>query len=338
MEQVTVVTLRTCAAIAAALFVVSSSGRAQGGSVSAQCPSGTVSQLATQDACQKAIDLFRFMGPQLGVAIVGGNAVLGEPGATRGLGHFSLGLRVNTVRAILPRIEDVTPSVTGARASDYETREQAVPVPVVDVAIGLFKGIPFAGTYALAVDALVNLAYLPELNENDIQVTIPDGSVKLGFGGRVALLQETFLTPAVTVSYLRRDLPVVDVLALVGNDELAVRKVNVKTSALRAVVGKTFTLLGLAAGYGIDKYDNSALVSVRVNRDPLSFNAGPIDIAQDFSRRNLFIDASLNFSLLRIAAEVGRVSGGSIETYNTFGERRADDAMSYASLGLRFAW
>src|SRR5919204_6253244 len=56
---------------------------------SSQCPSGTNQQRATQDACQQSIDLFKYMVPQLGIAITGGNATLGQGGALGGLGHFT---------------------------------------------------------------------------------------------------------------------------------------------------------------------------------------------------------------------------------------------------------
>jgi len=32
----------------------------------------------TQDACQKAVDVFQYVAPQLGTAITGGNATLGR--------------------------------------------------------------------------------------------------------------------------------------------------------------------------------------------------------------------------------------------------------------------
>ena len=38
------------------------------------------------------------------------------------------------------------------------------------------------------------------------------------------------------------------------------------------------------------------------------------------------------FSLI---GEYGRISGGKIATYNTFGTTRADDALEYASVGIR---
>src|SRR4029078_10048347 len=37
------------------------------------CPGTTSAQRITQDACQKAVDLFKYTAPQLGTAIAGGN-------------------------------------------------------------------------------------------------------------------------------------------------------------------------------------------------------------------------------------------------------------------------
>jgi hypothetical protein len=328
----------TLATVVAALVCTAAGVDAQGAAVSPQCQLGGVIQLATQDACQKSIDLFQFLAPQLGVIITGGNAVLGEPGALRGPGHFSLGLRVNAVRGYLPRIDRVTPSVTGAKPSLYETRRQTIPMPTADVAIGVFRGIPFAGSHALAIDGLVNIAYLPEVDDDDLAVSIPDGSVKLGYGLRVALLQETFATPAITVSYLRRDLPVVDVVGRLTSDTLSVRDLDVGTSAFRAVVGKSLYLFGLSAGYGVDRYESSALVSVSIHRAGQAFTSSPIDVRQKLTRRNYFVDASFNLPVLKVVGEIGRATGGTITTFNTFEGRRADDPLTYASLGVRLAW
>src|SRR6266550_862235 len=86
---------------------------------SPQCPiTGTATEQArrraTQDACQQAIDLFNYMVPQLGIAITGGNATLGQGGALGGLGHFTVGLRGNVLRGNVPQVDRVTVSTTGA--------------------------------------------------------------------------------------------------------------------------------------------------------------------------------------------------------------------------------
>src|SRR3954468_7535287 len=96
-----------------------------------RCPPGTTNGLgvpdqarASQDACQKAIDLFQYMAPQLGTMIAGGNQTLGQGGTLGGLGHFSAGLRVNLLQGSLPQVQNVTPSATGAVSTEFETKSQ----------------------------------------------------------------------------------------------------------------------------------------------------------------------------------------------------------------------
>src|SRR3954468_2479499 len=70
--------------------------RAQG--IDPSCPGLALPDRATQDACQKAVDIFAFMTPQLGIGLVGGNATLGATRALGGIGHFSIGVRGNATR------------------------------------------------------------------------------------------------------------------------------------------------------------------------------------------------------------------------------------------------
>lgn len=323
----------------AGVLVGAADGGAQGGPVDPQCGTATASARATQDACQKALDLFAFLAPQLGVAIVGGNAALGEHSALGGLGRVSLGLRANVVDARMPRVGDEVPAITGAVQSQYQMRRQVLPLPALDAAIGLFRGIPVSGSYALAVDALVNVAYVPSVDADDVSIDVPGGAVRLGFGGRVALLQETFMTPGISISYLRRDLPSVDVTALVATDELRVRDIRVRTGAWRAVVGKNFSVLGVTLGAGRDTYETSAAAQVTVTRGGLSFTTGDVRASQDRTRDNVFANVALNLAALRVVGEVGRVRGGStVPTFNAFAGHAAGDAQNYASLGLRVNW
>src|SRR6266566_7054946 len=112
----------------------------------AQCPAITSSQRISQDACQKAIDLFRYLAPQLGTSIAGGNATLGQGGNLGGLGHFSAGLRINAVQGSIPQIQNVTVSVTGETSTRFDLKTQVIPMPTADLAIGIFKGLPLAIT------------------------------------------------------------------------------------------------------------------------------------------------------------------------------------------------
>src|SRR5437868_14491291 len=104
------------------------------------CPHGTVNGLgipdrdrATQDACQMAFDVFQFIAPQLGIAITGGNATLGQGGSLGGLGHFSVGLRANVLAADLPDVQSFArPNTNGRQAHQLPTQRQLVGLPAVD--------------------------------------------------------------------------------------------------------------------------------------------------------------------------------------------------------------
>ena len=311
---------------------------AQGAAVDAQCRSGTPNERITQDACQKAIDLFNFFAPQLGATIAGGNAVVGEHSTLRGLGHFSIGFKANAIESDLPRVDQRTPATTGVSASDYSVRKQWLGAPVVDAAVGIFRGIPFAGTYALGVDALFNVAYIPSVDKSDFALDVPDGSLKVGYGARIGLLAETFLTPGISLTWLERDLPTVNIVGRVDTDALNVRRMQVQTTAWRVVAGKNLAFVGLAIGGGQDRYDTRARAQVTINRVVPSVTSSEVTARQELTRNNVFANAALNLPALRLVLEVGRSSGGTATTYNSFAGHKASDPRDYASLGLRVNW
>jgi len=305
--------------------------------IDTRCPGGSLTEQTTQDACQKAVDIFAFMTPQLGIGLVGGNATLGATSALGGIGHFSIGVRGNATRGRVPQVSDVSYAVTGAAQSDFGVQDQVVGLPAVDAAVGLFGGLPFGLSHALALDGLVSATYVPAFNNSNMAVSLPDGSLKLGYGARLGVLTESAVIPAVSVTYLKRDLPTTSISATSGEDDISVSDIGVKTSAWRAVAGKSLGFFGVAFGAGQDMYDSRATASVRVNDAGSAVDGGPYILSQKVTRANVFADFSLNFPFIKLAAEVGQVSGGKIDTYNTFSGKRADDALTYASVGIRIA-
>jgi hypothetical protein len=334
MKAMPLTALTSALALTLVTVVTPGSLAAQGG-IDPRCPGVALTDRAAQDACQKAIDIFAFMTPQLGVSLVGGNATLGTGGALGGIGRFSIGVRGNALQGRMPQVGDVDASVSGAVRSDYGIEDQVVGLPTVEGALGLFGGIPLGVSRAFALDALVSAAYVPELSQSNVALSLPDGSLKIGYGGRLGVLTESFATPSVSLTYLKRDLPTASIEASSGDDRIAVNNIAVKTTAWRAVVGKSIGFFGLAVGGGQDEYDSRANGSVEVNEGTLTFNGGPYNMSQTVKRTNMFADASLNFPFVKFAVEIGRVSGGTIDTYNTFSGKRADDALTYASVGLR---
>jgi hypothetical protein len=332
---------RLFAAAAAAFGIFASTAHAQ--EVDPQCPPGSSTLLGgpdntmvAQDACQKAIDLFRYMSPQLSAVLAGGNPTQGFAGTLGGLGHFSLGVRGNGLNGSLPEMDRVVPNTRGARPDTYTIDTKPVGFITADLGIGLFKGKMTSGFGS--VDALVSASYVPEYTGNDVDVTVPSGSIKLGFGAKLGLLRESSTRPGVSVSYLVRELPKVDITGKSGEDRLFLNDVSVKTKSWRAVIGKSFFLLGAGAGFGQDSYDSNADITVTVapRQATQGGTGGPISLGQSLTRNNIFGTVWLNARLMKIVGEVGRVSGGDIVTYNQFEGVQAADARTYYSVGLSF--
>ncbi len=305
-----------------------------GQSISPQC-----SVVSTQDACQKAIDVFQYLAPQLGQVIAGGNATLGVGGTMGGLGHIYISARANVISADIPRVDQVTPSVLGAHADNYPTQSQIAGVPTADASIGIFRGIPLGVTNVGGIDALVSATYLPSFTASGLSVHAPNGSLKFGGGARLGIVQESFLFPGVSVTYLRRSLPTADLQANNGSDSLHVSGVNISTESWRVVASKNFFFLGLAAGAGTDKYTSSgsasAYVAPRAGLLTSGQSVGPITLNQTLTRPTYFLDASLNFPIVHLIGEVGETGSAKVSTYNTFQGSAAGASRVFGAVGVR---
>ncbi|MGZ8412930.1 MAG: hypothetical protein ACXW05_09365 [Gemmatirosa sp.] len=305
--------------------------------------SNCASQLIyVQDACQKAVDVFQLMAPQLGASIAGGSAVLGQTGALGGFPHFSIGLRVNGMRGALPHPQDVRLALTGRQATSFRTESRWVGLPTAEGAVGVFKGIPLGLTNVGGIDVLVSASYLPNVEDDDFGVRTSGGSVQLGYGARLGILQETAIVPGVSATFLRREMPTTNIVARVGVDSILVDDVDARTDSWRIQAGKRFLLLGVSAGAGQDRYDASARAGAILHGTIPGVGTARVDarnvatVRQELTRTNFFGGLSLNFPFVRVAGEIGRTSGGEIpSTFNTFGDRSADDAYTYGSVGVR---
>src|ERR1044072_9210935 len=105
------------------MTVVASAAQAQGGTVDPQCSAVSA---PTRDACQKAVDIFTYMAPQLGTAIAGGYTILGSGGTLGGLPHFTIGLRATAVKGSAPEFTNSNspnPTVSTPGASNYTTSD-----------------------------------------------------------------------------------------------------------------------------------------------------------------------------------------------------------------------
>jgi len=331
-----------CAAIGCTSLSLMFADAARAQAIDPQCPAGTFNSAnqpdnteVAQDACQKAIDLFKYLAPQLGAVLAGGNPTQGVSGKLGGPGHFALGLRANILYASLPQVDRVVPNTRGAQASTYGIDDQIIGFATADVALGLFKGASGSGFGSF--DLLMSGSYVPSYSNANVDIAVPSGSVKLGLGAKVGVLTESATRPGISVSYLDRGLPTVSITGKSGDDRLVLANLSVRSKSWRAVAGKSFLIFGIGGGFGQDKYDSKANISVTVapRQATQGGTGGPIALGQQITRNNLFGTAWLNLKVFRLVGEFGRVTGGTIVTYNQFdAEYPADGPRTYGSVGI----
>lgn len=290
------------------------------------------------DACAKARDLFAFVSPQVGIALSGGNPLLGEGGTLGGWPKRAISVRLTAVNGQLPR-GTVPVALTGATSSNFDPSRTPVPVPSVDLGVGLIKGIPLGITNVGGVDVLLSGTYLPTVEKNGLSLEPGASSLALGYGVRVGALQESALVPGVSVSYMRRKLPAASLGYATGNDTLRINNFAVTSNALRVVASKRFLMFGVAAGLGRDEIDASAGMQATVN-ETVGGNAQRAAVVLDgmrnqVARSTAFVNASFSLLVLRVVAEYGVSSAGAAPAItNRFGDRTPNEGYRYGSVGI----
>lgn len=321
-----------CASVAAASPLVAQSGP------SAQC---TSQPTALQDACQKGTDIFTMLMPQVQGALGGGGPVLGS---SRGVHGLSIGVRVGAVDGVVPDVTNVTLSGTGIVQTNFPTKKVPVPMPAVDVAVGLFPGVNVGITRILALDALVNVAYMPKYDGTDFSVKPQKSSWKVGYGGRLGVLADKGGLPAVAVSYFRREIPTTtfstgftsSVLGVTTQDSLSLAQLSIRNDAIRIGASKKLGFIEIGGGVGQDTYRSFAQLQARVTPSIGPAASGAFVLEQQVKRNVTYGSLALNLFKLRIAAEVGQVSGGdSLSTYNTFQDGKLNAKKMFGTAGIR---
>ena len=305
------------------------------------CPTSLpTAATAAENAKQQAADIFQYMAPQIATAVAGGSPTLGQSSTLGGLGHFSVGVRGTAVRGSIPEVDRFPVCYSGRYSATLPTGTQAIPGAGIDAAIGVFAGLPLALTNVGAVDLLLSATYLPEIDQNNVRLTLPDGTLKVGYGARVGLLSESLVVPGVSLSFMKRDLPTVNVVANTGvSDSLFVTGLKLETTSWRIEASKSLLMFGLFGGVGRDKYESSVQeVRASVGAPVLGRRNEQLVPApsQSLDRTNLFVGIKLNLLFFKLAAEVGQAQGGDVTTFNTFEGSAANASRTYGSLGVRF--
>ena len=303
-------------------------------------------QNAARDVCLRAKDVFSLIAPQLGGAITGGNAVLGQGGTLGGIGKFTVEARVTSIlNGDVPKVTSWPGLATTnpPQSQELETLPLPVPMPVIDGAIGVFKGLPLGLTNVGGIDILGSVTYIPSLDQDEIKVT-PEANTKFGYGARIGLLQESLVVPGISVTWMERDLPTTTITGaatFTGTSmSFTMSDAAIKTNSWRIVASKSFLLFGIAAGYGQDRYNESATFSGTATVLTQNTTFAPFTVESKMTRSNVFANAYMNILLLKIVGEIGQISGGdaSPTPFNTFSGGTPADSRTYGGLSLRFTW
>ena len=225
------------------------------------------------------------------------------------------------------------------------TERQPVPAPVLDVGLGLFRGVQLGvgsmGSGRVgSLSVIGNLSYLPEVDEEDIFLETPDGGFKVGLGARLGLLEGVSALPDFAVTVQDRSLPTVNIASASDVDSVSVDGLSLRTTSWRVLASKRFSVLGLTVGAGQDRSRTGASVSATVQDELtlVSERSTPVRLDQSLTRSSMFAGLSLGLGPVSMAAEVGRMSGASVATYNTFADASSNEARLYGSAGLRLAF
>ncbi len=319
--------------ILVASFAVAAFSLTAPSTVAAQQACGAGSDPLAADACATGADFLRYMAPQLGTSLVGGSHTLGIGTNLGGFPHFAIAVRANAVMGSLPDIDNL--SAGAATPRNYTVKDQYLGLPTVDFALGLTKGFNLGVTRIGGIDLIGGATYVPEVSEQDFSVAAPDGSLSLAYGARVGLLQQSALIPGVAFSWMKRDMPTLDLSTTTdGGDQLSINNLAIKSTSWRLSAQKNFLLFQFGAGFGKDNYDFNADVAASV--DGGTYN-GSFNAAQEMSRTTMYGSLGINLFLVKIVGEVGQVSGGSAPTYHTY-DTAADAKRMYGTVGIRISF
>ena len=284
----------------------------------------------SRQSCDAAIDFVRAYHPLAGLAVTGGNPVLGSGGAGGRLGSFSVTLRANGFRLSVPDLSNVSSGGTVP-----EDDELLAPAPVIEANVGLFPGLESG---LLAVELLLAAQLVPnEKLAEGIRVD-PDAarigpvSLGLGVGARVGVLAERDLVPAFAVSVMRRTVPRVGYGDVAAGDEVAA-DVDLRATTLRVTAGKHISIVTLAAGFGWSRFTGEATAVYDVGIGPGSNGSVVLDLDQ--TRTMYFLDAGLDFRFVRVVGEIGYQQGRDQRLVTSFAGYDDTSGTTFYSVGLR---
>jgi hypothetical protein len=279
------------------------------------------------NVCNASVDATKYFHPLMGLAITGGNPLIGSGRTLGGLGHFAIGVRATAMEVQLPDLayDGSTPEVPAGEKAYFGA-------PTIDAAIGLFNG--FSGGI-LSIDAMGSIVASPKnvggLTFDDDASTLGDFVYEIGWGARVGVFQGMGPVPSITLSYSQRSTPGMrygDVND--GSDYDFHTKVDSKS--YRAAFGWHLMAIDLSVGGGIDKYTGDATIRFV---DPTGPTTETVEMSLDNTRNTAFANVGFNLGPVKLGFEGGWQGPGNQEFTTDFEDIDTDAGKFFGGVGLR---
>jgi hypothetical protein len=283
--------------------------------------------------CNAAIDGTQIFHPVAGLLVSGGNPVLGSVNTLGGLGHFAITARVNGTQLRTPDL-----NYDGSTTTVNQDKKIFAPAPLVEAALGLFKG--FNGF--LSLDALGSAQLLPTKAIDNLTVDksarkIGSIALGLGYGARVGVFTGKAIIPSVTVSVMRRDIPRITYGNVTTGGDNYSYSLDLHATNLRAVAGYHLAIFNVGAGLGWDKYTGTADIGFQPNGGVLP--AQTINgIKLDNTRTMAFLTAAIDLPIIKIGAEAGYQFGKAQNLATTFAGNDPSKKRLFAGGGIRISF
>lgn len=283
--------------------------------------------------CNAGVDATRYFHPLLGLVTSGGDPVLGTAKTLGGFPHLSLGFRVNATSLTLP-------DLTYSGATDTVAKKDKIPLPapVVEGALGLYKGL---GGGLLSVDGLVSATLLPVGAVSDLHVDpnatkIGNMVLGMGYGLRVGILRGSFPIPAISASVMRRSIPRIQYGDPANNaGQNFGYALDLQATSWRVAASTKLIFLDIAAGAGYTKYSGNAQI---LFRDPITAaKIDSVNVSLSQSRAMVFADAGMDLFILKLVGEVGWESAGDLSPTTHFQDIDPKAGHLFGGVGVRFA-
>ncbi len=279
------------------------------------------------NVCNASVDATKYFHPLMGLAITGGNPLIGSGRTLGGLGHFAVGVRATAMDVQLPDLsyDGSTPTVPAGQKAYFGA-------PTIDAAVGLFNG--FNGGI-LSLDAMASIVAVPKNIDNltiaDDASTLGDFAYKIGWGARVGVFQGMGPIPSITLSYSQRSTPGMRYGDVNGSSDYDFA-VDLDSKSYRAAFGWHLMALDLSVGGGIDKYTGDATIRFV---DPTGPTTETVNMSLDNTRNTAFANVGFNLGPVKLGFEGGWQGPGNQEFTTDFEDINTDEGKFFGGVGLR---